>query len=126
MHLLQDAAAAIGVDFESLAPLGRGRAKAAFRPEDPPHEPQRIDRIVVLSTGEEATSVSVSHPSGAARMTALLDHTIRDGIAPLVLGQEHYFALVADLANIVPITRIERPREEWTLDDVLDAIEAGA
>jgi hypothetical protein len=31
---------------------------------------------------------------------------------------------VAQLADIVPITLVERPRDTWTLDAVLDAIEA--
>ena len=123
VHLLEDSAAAVGIDFASLPPLGRGRVKAAFRPEDRPEKAQRIDRIVVLSIDEDAVSVSRSRPSGAARMTALLEHTVRDGIAPRVLGQERYFAQVAQLADIVPITVVERPLASWTLDEVLDAIE---
>ena len=124
VHLLEDSATAVGVDFASLPPLGRGRVKAAFRPEDPQEKEQRIDRIVVLSIDDEAESVSRSRPSGAARMSALLEHTVRDGIAPLVLGQERYFAQVAQLADIVPISVVTRPRDSWTLDAVLDAIEA--
>jgi aryl sulfotransferase len=123
VHLLEDAAAAVGVDFDSLAPLGRGRVKVAFRAETPSAEPRRIDGIVVLTSTDEQ-AVTVRHVSGAERMAALLAHTTRDGIAPIVLGQERYFAQVAQLADIVPITLVERPRDTWTLDAVLDAIEA--
>lgn len=123
VHLLEDAAAAVGVDFDSLAPLGRGRVKAAFRAEAPAADTRRIDSILVLSPSD-VPSVTTRHLGGANRMAALLEHTTRDGIAPIVLGQERYFAQVAQLADIVPITLVERPRESWTLDAVLDAIEA--
>lgn len=123
VHLLEDSASATGVDFASLAPLGAGRVKGAFRAEIPPDDARRIDRIVVLAMSDSATHVTQHNVSGAARMAALLDHTVRDGIAPLVLGQERYFAQVAQLANVVPIMIVERPRDGWSLDAVLDAIE---
>jgi len=97
--------------------------KVAFRAETPSAEPRRIDGIVVLTSTDEQ-AVTVRQVSGAERMAALLAHTTRDGIAPIVLGQERYFAQVAQLADIVPITLVERPRDTWTLDAVLDAIEA--
>jgi len=56
-------------------------------------------------------------------MNRLLAHTERDGIAPLVLGEDAYFTQVAKLADTVPITQITRPRGKWTLDHVLDLIE---
>ena len=124
VHLLEDSALAVGVDFDELPPLGRGRAKAAFRPEDPPDEPRRLDRIVVLAMTAASASVTATAETGASRLSALLDHTIRDGIAPLILGQERYFAQVAQLADVVPITTVSRPVGAWTLDAVLDAIEA--
>lgn len=124
VHLLEDSALAVGVDFDELPPLGRGRVKAAFRPEDPPDEPRRLDRIVVLTPSAAGGSVAATAETGAARLAALLDHTIRDGIAPLILGQERYFAQVAQLADVVPVTTVSRPGDGWTLDAVLDAIEA--
>ncbi|MHB8796767.1 MAG: sulfotransferase domain-containing protein [Candidatus Nanopelagicales bacterium] len=126
VHLLEDSAAALGVDFATLPALGAGRVKSAFRAEDPAGASQRIDRIVVLAPGDDDTAVRIEHPAGAARLATLVAHTSRDGVAPVVLGQERYFAQVTRLADVVPVTVVHRPRPGWTLDAVLDAIESDA
>lgn len=123
VHLLSDAAEALGVDFDALPMLAGGRRKVAFRAEDPPEEPQRIDRIVVLAPDPSAREVDVQEVHGSQRLSALLAHTRRDGIAPLVLGHERYFALMAQLSNAAPVFVLRRPSEGWTLDRVLDLIE---
>jgi aryl sulfotransferase len=123
VHLLPDAATAVGLDFDALPVLAGGRVKAAFRAEDPPTEPMMIDRIVVLSPGNDE-GVHVVPQRGAERLPALMGHTRRDGIAPLVLGQERYFHLLAKLADTTPVSLLRRPREGWTLDEVAGAIES--
>lgn len=123
VHLLEDAATALGVDFDSLPRLSGGRPKVAFRPEDTEPDETKIDRIIVLAWAPPTTSIRVNQPAGVQRMNRLLAHTERDGIAPLVLGEDTYFTQVAKLADTVPITQITRPRGTWTLDDVLDLIE---
>lgn len=60
---------------------------------------------------------------GTRRLQALLAHTSRDGIAPLVLGQQRYFDLMAQLSNAAPVSVLRRPRQGWSLDEVLDLIE---
>ena len=124
VHLLPDAAAAVGLDFDSMRLLAGGRAKVGFRAEDPPETPHRIDRIVVLAPSADTEGVSVIEQRGADRVSALVAHTRRDGIAPLVLGHDRYFALLAKLAGAVPVHVVSRPTEGWTLDVVLDEIEA--
>lgn len=126
VHLLADAAEALGVNFKALPMLAGGRNKVAFRAEDPPEEPQRIDRIVVLAPGADVAEVTLQEAHGGQRLSALLAHTRRDGIAPLVLGQERYFDLMAKLSKSCPVYVLRRPREGWTMDDVLDLIEDGA
>lgn len=125
VHLLPDAAEALGVDFDALPMLAGGRTKVAFRAEDPEEEPHRIDRIVVLAPGPGAESVTIEEMRGVQRVAALLGHTRRDGIAPLVLGQQRYFELMTELGNSAPVFVIRRPQGEWTLDEVLDLIESG-
>ena len=124
VHLLPDAAAAVGLDFDAMRLLAGGRAKVGFRAEDPPETPHRIDRIVVLAPSAEATEVTIAEQRGADRVSTLVAHTRRDGIAPLVLGQDRYFALLAQLAGAVPVHVVSRPKEQWTLEVVLDEIEA--
>ena len=123
VHLLPDAAEATGLDFDALPLLAGGRKKVAFRAEDPPSEPQRIDRIVVLAPAPRHTDVTLTEARGTRRLQALLAHTSRDGIAPLVLGQQRYFDLMAQLSNAAPVFVLRRPRTGWTLDAVLDLIE---
>lgn len=124
VHLLPDAAAAVGLDFDAMRLLAGGRTKVGFRAEDPPETPHRIDRIVVLAPSVDATEVTVTEQRGADRLSALVAHTRRDGIAPLVLGQDRYFALLAQLAGAVPVHVVSRPKEQWTLERVLEEIEA--
>lgn len=123
VHLLPDAAEAVGLDFDALPMLAGGRTKVAFRAEEPSQEPRRIDRIIVLAPGPAVTEVTLEEARGGQRLAALIGHTRRDGIAPLVLGQARYFDLLAQLANTTPVHVLRRPRADWTLDEVLDLIE---
>jgi aryl sulfotransferase len=125
VHLLPDAAAALGVDFDALAPLAGRLGKVAFTPEDPPPHPHRIDRIVVLTTTADAEHVSLHELRGAQRLEALTAHVSRRGLAPVILGPTGFFERLARLAGSTRIQMIKRPPDQWTLDDVLDAIEGG-
>lgn len=126
VHLLPDAAEAVGLDFDALPMLAGGRTKVAFRAEEPADEPRRIDRIIVLAPGQAVPEVALEEARGGQRLAALIGHTRRDGIAPLVLGQARYFDLLAQLAHTTPVYVLRRPREDWTLDEVLDLIEGSA
>jgi hypothetical protein len=123
VHLLPDAAHALGIDFNSLPLLSGGRDKAAFTPAPPDSEPRRIDAIVVLVPDPEAGQLSVTEARGAERVRELKGHTERDGIAPIVLGEEAYFRALTLLATSCPVFVVRRPTSGWTLDDVLDTIE---
>lgn len=126
VHLLPDSAKAVGIDFDALPLLAGGREKVAFRPEEPDVESLRIDRVVVLSPRDDAEGVKLVEVRGADRVMALTHHVSRDGIAPIVLGQKRYFASLARLANAAPVQMVIRGGGDWSLDAVLDAIEAGA
>lgn len=126
VHLLPDAAAAVGVDFDELPPLAGRLGKAGFLPEVPHSEPVRLDRVVVLTRPPDAGAVSLSEVRGADRVTALAAHLSRRGLAPIVLGRSGYFARLARLAGVVRVQVLARPRNAWTLDAVLDAVEGGA
>lgn len=126
VRLLPDAAAALGVDFDALPPLAGRVGKSAFLPEDPPPEPQRIDRIVVLTTPPTATTVALEDVRGADRVRALAAHVSRRGLAPVILGPQGFFERLSQLAGATRVQVLSRPADAWTLDEVLDAIEAGA
>lgn len=126
VHLLPDAAEALGMDFDKLPLLAGGRSKAGFLPEEPPTQPQRIDRIVVLAPGPPDTAVAMSEARGTRRLQALIAHTSRDGIAPIVLGQHRYFDLMSRLADATPVSVLTRPRGTPTIPAVIAALTAGA
>ena len=124
VHLLRDAAEAVGVDFDAMGKLAGGRPKAAFLDEAPPTALRVLDLIVELRPRPDVESVDVQPVRGAERFAVLQHHTLRDGIAPRVLGRERYFDLLSRLASAVPMVRITRPAAEWSLDDVVAAIES--
>jgi aryl sulfotransferase len=125
VHLMRDTADALGVDHLALPALAGRNGKVAFRAEDPPIEPCRIDRIVVLTLPEEATEVTLDHVGGAERVPLLRHHVVRRGLAPAILGQASFFGLLARLADVAPVQLLRRSAHGWSLDAVLDAIEAG-
>jgi hypothetical protein len=123
VHLLPDAAAALGLDFDSLPLLAGGRDKAAFAPEPPAAEPRQVEAVIVLAPSPDTDAVAVEEARGADRVRQLREHTLRDGIAPIVLGEQAYFAALTQLAAACPVFVLCRPVDRWTLDDVLDAAE---
>ncbi len=152
VHLLPDTAEALGLDFDELPLLAGGRTKAAFTPDEPPVEPQRVDRIVVLvparddgegapggsgPAGGSAGAAASRGPAvggdgpvltdvrGTDRIRLLRHHMARQGLAPLVLGEQRFFELLTGLADAVSVQRLVRPAGAWTLDAVLDLIESG-
>jgi len=85
VHLLEDSATALGLEFDALPPFEHG-PQGAFQAEHPLAESQVIDRVVVLAVAD------VDEPSRTARLAgahrALLEHTDHDGVARIILGQE--------------------------------------
>ncbi len=124
VHLLRDAAEAVGVDFDAMGKLAGGRPKAAFLDEAPPSAARALDLIVELRPLPDATSLTIDPVRGAERFAVLQRHTLRDGIAPRILGRDRYFDLLSRLASAVPMVRVTRPAAEWSLDDVVAAIES--
>jgi aryl sulfotransferase len=126
VHLLRDAADALGVDADALPVLGGRIGKYAFRAEEPPEVPHRIDRIVVLTKPKDSTEVELEVIRGAERVRLLRQHVSRRGLAEDILGQATFFGQLARLADAAIVQVLRRPREGWSLDAVLDAIESGS
>lgn len=124
VHLLPDAAASLGVDPAALPPLAGRHGKHAYRPEPPPTDPVRIDRIVVLRADPTASAVDVQDLRGSDKVTALAPHTRRYGLAPAILGPSRHFELLTRLADATSVQVLTRLEERWSLDEVVEAIEA--
>lgn len=123
VHLLPDSAEALGLDFAEFPRLAGGRVKASFTPDEPPVEPRRIDRIVVLDPSPDCEAASISEVRGLQRLNALREHVARSRLAPTILGHDRHFQLITDLADAVPVFVLTRPTQGWTLDEVVALIE---
>ena len=127
VHLLPDAAGAVGVDFDAL-PLLAGRLRQGRVPgRGTTEEPHRIDRIVVLTQPEGRHRGDPRSRCGAPTGSRCFDNTSAASVShQLILGQPAFFALLARLADAAPVQVLRRPPDDWTLEAVLDAIESGS
>ncbi len=123
VHLMEDSATALGMDFDVLPRLSCGRDKVAFRAEHPPTTPLPLDRIVVLRPDADALRPVLVGVQGRARVRALTQHTSRDGVAEVVLGPRRYFEQLTRLAASTPISVLRRPPGAWTMHEVVGLVE---
>jgi len=137
VHLLPDAAAALGVDFDALAGLAGRPDKSSFRPEPADISPRRVDAVVVLAPGDTGTgdtgtgtgagdtgaAVTCTPVTGATKVPLLRQHVSRHGISEMLLGPTRLFHQLTQLADACDVWLLRRPKGHWNLDDVLDAIE---
>lgn len=126
VHLLRDSADALGLDFDELPRLAGGRIKVSFSPEEPPVEPRRIDRVIVLEPADDCSDVSLVEVRGVDKVSTLGEHMARRSIAPAILGHQRYFELLTSLAQAVPVFVLSRPTSAWSLDEVVNLIEVSA
>ena len=123
--VIPDSAAGCRIEPPVSVPVAAGAIRAETAEEEPPEEPHRIDQIIVLAPFADYEGVRLVERHGAERLRALIGHTRRDGIAPMVLGDSRYFELLARLSAAAPVSTLHRRRQDWTLDAVLDLIESG-
>lgn len=119
LQLGEESAGAVGRSVEGLArPLWR-RGKASVPADDEMAlGPVELGAVYVLGTGS-ADVVVTRRLEGREKFDALLDCLYGP-----VLPSEHsqVFAAMSALADRVPITRLQRPKGRWSLDEVVDTI----
>lgn len=125
VHLLPDAAVALGIDFAALPGLAGFPDKSAFAPEDHDAGPQPLDVIVILATVPETCTPGIRELNGRDRLTAVLQHAGRQVTAPAVMGEQQYFETLAELCRTTRVLMVERSTERWSLEEVLELIELG-
>jgi len=123
VHLMADTAAAMGVDFDALPGLAGRVDKSSFRPEPTPVVPRRLDAVVVLTPTDAAVGVTCTPVAGANRVALLRKQVSRHRLSETVLGPAALFNQLTQLADACDIWLLRRPKEQWSLDGVLDAIE---
>ena len=123
VHLLPDAAAAIGIDIAPLPGIAEHAEKSAVPVDDVPIERQHLDMVVLLSTRTGAAGVTLRHLSGNERLAGLLEHAGRSRTAPAIMGEGRYFTALTEVGRLTPVALLERPAESWSLDEVVTLIE---
>lgn len=89
------------------------RAKRAPAPDAAAALGLDFDALPLLAGGRTKAAFRAEDPEPVAR----------DGIAPMILGAQRYFELLAQLAAVVPVDAITWPMDDWTLDEALARIE---
>ena len=79
---------------------------------------------MILTRDPSATVPSCHDVTGADRLGVLREVTSRDGVTPAILGPARYFGLLAEFGGLRPVTRLRRPARGWSLERVLDGVEA--
>ncbi len=89
-------------------------AKSALTSENMP-----LTAVYVLEDGEE---IGFERLTGAARVSALFDHTYRGDYIDLLSASATHWQAVTRLASLVPVFRLQRPRDLSRLADLGRAV----
>lgn len=123
IHLTEPAAQRLGVVLEDTRPVAQSPGKVALTNPPRSFEPVPLTHVVALQASE-VPEVEVQSLTGALSLAMLSVHAERMGVAPLVLGREGYLSLLRGIAERTSVVAVRRPSYEWSLDAVMDAIEA--
>jgi hypothetical protein len=126
VHLTEEAASRLGLADAGLRPLAMFPGKSALRPTDHEPAPGRLAAVIALEPVSGLADVRTVVHSGAARLGELIRQGGRDLASTAIMGADGYFAQVTAIAQATPVVTVQRPAEVWSLDAVLDAVEAVA
>lgn len=84
--------------------------------------PARVRSIWWLAL-HNAASVEITTEAGSGRFDALGKLTFNGRVAHVLLDRRAYLKIAAAAASTVPQRRVRRPRGEWTVPELADAIE---
>ncbi len=123
LHLREEAAARLGVESGRRHQPGgmKVRTIAGGR-----QDAVELSLLIELTVDEGADEVSAATLSGAERLAVVISHSDVAQLASADGRQQSFFRWAADVADRVPIVRVTRPSRVWTLDQVLDAVEAAS
>ena len=123
VHLLRDAADAVGVDFDQHPPLVAFPSKVGVSLDVDDRTDRVLDALVVLETRDNVTELMVSYPVGGQAVGVVQTHAGRHRVAPAILGPTRYFDLLTRLCASTTIVHIQRPTKGSTLNDVVAIVE---
>jgi HPr Serine kinase C-terminal domain len=118
VRVLPESAERLGLDTSSARRIAQQPKLTLPSPFGPPLP---LRAIVVLEHGEEGELVT-EPLRGAQACWAVVSNTHRGGLYR-ALWEADMFAWAGTVTADVPVERVERPRDRWTIDEVADAVE---
>jgi hypothetical protein len=119
VRIWEDSLKHLGIPYESFEPV-RGELRKFYMPVSLFHRQQTpIHRLFILATHNKE-QLEIRELQGVDKFRVLKKHTyLFRGIPKTGLEQNH-FVLVNRLANLVPVTLITRPNEDFNTERLLD------
>jgi hypothetical protein len=125
LRLTPALAARLGVDLDGAEPPVHG-SDDKFVLRQPLAGPAPVDLVVILTGADERFDAVECRPcQGAPAAALVLEHVYRGFILRDLWPQE-LFVWVGEVAARLPVEIVFRPADRWTLDEVVDRIEASA
>ena len=124
LHLLRDAADAVGVDFDEHTPLVAFPEKVGVSLDEFDDRSDRVlNALVVLESRDDVSDLVVNHPTGGQAVAVVQVLAGRQTTGPAILGPTRYFELLTHLCKSTTVVHIQRPKHSSTLDDVVAIVE---
>ncbi len=123
VHLTREAANLLGLEFAELLPIIKGGYKASLEPANPGQDEVPVEELYFLISTLDATELKTEQPRGMTKMNYLHKVAGWNGLAPTIMGTDHYLRELAALAGTIPVTVIQRPANRSTLVDVAAVIQ---
>lgn len=124
VHLTRAAANLLGLEFAELLPMAKGGYKASLEPANPGQDEVQVEELFFLVSTIDATDLTIQHPRGMTKMNYLHRVAGWNGLAPTIMGSDHYLRELAALAERMPVTVVKRPANRSTIADVAAVIQA--
>lgn len=121
LHLWPDTASAFGMDVLQADRVLPNTEKLSFA--SPPAAPTPVDAVAVLRRIDQVGPVRAVPMSGVAAAHAIAAHVYRRRFL-LGVWHDELFAWATAVADRLQVQDVARPSEGWTLDAVLDSVEA--
>lgn len=105
--------------YQQGADSGSTRIKATVPGQ---FEPMPLAALFELVADTDDREVCVRKLDGVERLASVVAHSDLSSLSSVAKRARSYFAWVTAVANAVPVYRITRPTDGWTVDEILDLV----
>lgn len=123
VQLTQESAARLGMGRTESYPALLAPGKTAFNPGPVDTSTRPLDKLVILNPFGQEPGVQVERARPETVLPHLNQLAYRLGLSPKILGPQKYLDLLVRFAQHTDTYIVTRPAQEWSLDQVVDAVE---